>query len=78
MIGLSEARSRFSELLEEVAAGGSFTITRYGDPVARLMPVEGHSSRKDRERAIAAWREISGDISLGDRHLSDFIRKGPS
>jgi prevent-host-death family protein len=35
-----EARRRFSDLLNRVARGEKFTITRYGAPLALLVPVE--------------------------------------
>ncbi len=39
-ISASEANQRFSELLREVAAGNSFTVTSRGRPVARVIPIE--------------------------------------
>ena len=48
-IGASEARTHLSRLLNHVERGESVTITRYGKPVARLVPVPS-----DRERAKAA------------------------
>lgn len=38
VIGIREARARFSELVERVAQGESFSITRRGREVARLDP----------------------------------------
>jgi prevent-host-death family protein len=36
--GIYEAKNRFSELVERVAAGEEVIITRHGQPVARLVP----------------------------------------
>lgn len=45
-IGSNAARRRLGELLSAVHEHGeSITITRRGVPVARLVPVEGASSR---------------------------------
>ena len=39
-IGIYEAKSRLSELIEKVEAGEVVTITRRGRPVAKIVPVE--------------------------------------
>lgn len=77
-VGSYEARTHFSELIEEVESGGVITITRHGTPVARLVPVEKEPTREVRERAIEAWKKVSGDISLGDLDLKELIEKGRS
>ena len=41
-IGASEARRHLPRLLDRVAQGESVNITRYGKPVARLVPVWQH------------------------------------
>lgn len=38
-VGAFDAKTRLSELLEEVARGRSFVITRRGRPIAELRPV---------------------------------------
>ena len=44
-IGAFEAKTRLSELLELVAKGHHFRITRRGKPVAELRPVEASRER---------------------------------
>ena len=44
IIDVCEAKTRLSELLDEVEAGGSVVIARAGRPVARLIPF--HSRRR--------------------------------
>ena len=34
----SEAKARFSELLDQVEQGETIVITRHGKPVARIVP----------------------------------------
>ena len=43
-IGAFEAKTHLSELLAEVEAGETVTITRRGKPVAQLVPVAGPAS----------------------------------
>ena len=44
-IGAFEAKTRLSELLEQVGRGRTFLITRRGRPVAELRPVTADSGR---------------------------------
>lgn len=44
-VGVHEAKTTLSELLRRVAAGEEVTITRGGDPIARLVPVQRKSPR---------------------------------
>jgi prevent-host-death family protein len=37
-VNIHEAKTRLSQLLEQVAAGEEIVIARYGKPVARLTP----------------------------------------
>ena len=63
-IGAFEAKTHLSSLLERVAQGESFTITRHGKPVAQLVPVQ----QRDPERIQAAVRrmkEIAAEQTLG-------------
>ncbi|WP_419948907.1 type II toxin-antitoxin system Phd/YefM family antitoxin [Candidatus Palauibacter sp.] len=52
-VGVSEAKVHFAELLKRVMAGESVTITRYGHPVARLVPVEVEEDERALARAAA-------------------------
>ena len=38
-VGLYEAKTRLSELVDEAAAGKEFTIMKSGKPMARLVPL---------------------------------------
>jgi prevent-host-death family protein len=75
-VGAFEAKTHLSSLLERVARGESFTITRHGKPVARLVPAE----QRDPERikaAIRRMKEIAAGQTLGAdwRDLRDAGRK---
>jgi prevent-host-death family protein len=65
-VGAFEAKTHLSALLERVEKGESFTITRHGTPVARLVPVEQRDSERiermiDRFEAIAQEQTLGGD-----------------
>ena len=45
-VGVHEAKTQLSRLLERVMAGEEITITRRGEEVARLVPVRPSGERK--------------------------------
>lgn len=73
-IGAFDAKTRFSELLERVAKGESFRITRHGHPIARLSPDPPRDTERAR-RAVARLASLRGllegatlDQLLLDKH----------
>ena len=44
-VGVHEAKTHLSKLLERVAAGEEITITRRGEEVARLVPTQPNGGR---------------------------------
>ena len=69
-IGAYEAKTHLPRLLERVLRGESLTITRHGQPVARLVPVESH----ERERAAkAARRLLARRQRLGRTSVAELI-----
>ena len=52
-VGVHEAKTHLSRLLQRVAAGEEIVIARGGKPVARLVPVQGPRSRElGRDRGL--------------------------
>ncbi|HWG46400.1 MAG TPA: type II toxin-antitoxin system prevent-host-death family antitoxin [Gemmataceae bacterium] len=41
LVNVHQAKTQFSKLLDQVAAGEEVVISRHGKPVAKLSPVEG-------------------------------------
>jgi prevent-host-death family protein len=58
-IGAYEAKTHLPALLERVARGERFTITRHGRPVARLLPIEpgGPDRRRESIARLKLFRE---------------------
>ena len=75
-VGAYEAKTRFSQLLERVAAGEVITITRHGTPVARMIPAGPSSSIESRQAAIQKMRELAAGQSLGGLRVQDLISEG--
>ena len=61
VMGIAEARTRLSALVDQVASGGGdVLITKRGRPMARLVPVSNAGSRAtDALRFLRAAREAS-------------------
>jgi prevent-host-death family protein len=58
-IGAYEAKTHLPALLERVARGEKFTITKHGRPIARLVPVErtGPDRRREAIERLKLFRE---------------------
>jgi prevent-host-death family protein len=75
-VGAYEAKTRFSQLLERVAAGEEITITRHGHPVARLVPALTTHSVESRREAILKMRELALRSRLDGLPVRDLIAEG--
>jgi antitoxin YefM len=60
VMGVDKARSKFSELIDRLPAGGPFLITRNGEPAAVLIDPEDYE-------AMVATLEVLGDPDLRSR-----------
>ena len=64
-VAVFEAKNRFSELISAVEHGEEITITRHGNPVARLVAFTalGQAPAGQRERVLGALQRLK---SLGE------------
>ncbi len=71
-VGVHEAKTNLSKLLERVSAGEEIAITRRGEEIARLVPVRRRGARRlgiDRGRWIVP---DDFDAPLADDLLATF------
>jgi len=75
-VGAFEAKTHLAALLERVAHGETFTITRHGKPVAKLVPVDQRDPEQIKA-AIRRMKEIAAGHTLGGdwREFRDAGRK---
>lgn len=71
-VGAYEAKTHLPRLLDEVAAGGSITITKHGRPVARLVGIRGTAQDPD---PVARFAEARQGLTLG-MPLREAIEEG--
>jgi prevent-host-death family protein len=75
-IGFYEARTHFSQLLDQVARGKTVLITRHGKPAAVLSPPPGEEPSDVRE-VLAAMKALRRGNRLGEGlSLRDLIKEG--
>ncbi|MDI3317547.1 MAG: type II toxin-antitoxin system prevent-host-death family antitoxin [Bacillota bacterium] len=66
-VGAYEAKAKLSELLDRVARGERFTITRHGVPVAEWVPVAHGRPAEEVAREIREFRRgrrLGKDLTL--------------
>ncbi len=72
-IGTFEAKTRFSEIIDDVQNGGDYIITKRGKPVARIIPfVQETPLRKDIVNKLFQYQELSGESF----DIKDAIQEG--
>ena len=73
-VGLFEAKTHLSELVDKVASGADdVVITRRGKPVARLVPIEDNSAV---EHALALLLQVREASRPGPEAMKDLINEG--
>ncbi|MGQ0595420.1 MAG: type II toxin-antitoxin system Phd/YefM family antitoxin [Gammaproteobacteria bacterium] len=79
MIGIYDAKSSFSALLEKVARGERFIITNRGAPVAMLVPIEEARSGRaadDISSLFAEMKALRQGVTLGGISVRELVDEG--
>ena len=77
-IAASEAKAKFSELLDRVQNGESFSITLHGEETAKLVPAR-RPSREEIQEVIAqmkAQRSVLNPPGKEKLRIKDLINQG--
>jgi prevent-host-death family protein len=76
-VGAFEAKTKLSELLDMVERGEEVTITRHGEPVAKLVPVRGDAERARVKALIEEIKETRKGLTLGGGiSIKELIEEG--
>lgn len=76
-VGSFEAKTHLSQLLERVANGEEFTITKHGKPVARLVPAVAVPPKPNVQRVIEELKAFSKGNTLGKEiTIREMIEEG--
>jgi prevent-host-death family protein len=81
--GAHRAKTHLGQLLDRVEQGETIVITRYGEPIAKLVPIAGAIDGNRVSRAIKSLRNLRRDIAARGKSLSadeilDLIQGGRS
>ncbi len=61
-VGAFEAKTKFSELLDQVVAGEKITITRHGLPVASLVPFQADTRPAEIAQAVLSIQRLRREL----------------
>ena len=80
-VGMFQAKTNLSALVEEVEKGGQVVITRHGKPVAKLVRAEAMLTREEVDRRRDALREIRKRanelrINATSEEIKEWINEG--
>ncbi|BAY47064.1 prevent-host-death protein [Kalymmatonema gypsitolerans NIES-4073] len=74
-VGSYEAKTHLPALLERVAKGEEFVITKHGVPIARLVPVDQNQQR-DVRSVIEELKQFRKGHTLGGLSVREMINEG--
>jgi prevent-host-death family protein len=74
-LGSYEAKTHLPALLERVAKGEEFVITKHGVPIARLVPVDQNQQR-DVRSVIEELKQFRKGHTLGGLSVREMINEG--
>ena len=83
-VGIFDAKTHLSSLVDEVEKGGEIIITRHGKPVAKLVRAEKPDDRlspeqvEKRRQALKELREIGLQLKINATHeqIKAWIEEG--
>lgn len=76
-VGVHQAKTRLSELLRRVVAGEEITITRSGDPIAKIVPFRTRVARTlGQDQGLYTVSE-DFDTPLPDEIIDSFSAEQP-
>jgi prevent-host-death family protein len=80
-VGIFEAKTNLSSLIEEVEKGGAVIITRHGKPVAKLIRAEPELTEEEmarRREALHAIRKTANELKINatPEEIKEWINEG--
>ena len=80
-VGIFDAKTNLSALIEEVEKGGAVIITRHGKPVAKLVRAEPELTKEEiakRTEALLALRKFANKVKINatPEEIKEWINEG--
>jgi prevent-host-death family protein len=76
VIGAFDAKTHLSELLQRVADGESFVITRRGSPIARLVPAGPIAVKPSVDALLVKARLLREQVKATPEEVRVWIEEG--
>ena len=73
-VGIFEGKTHFSALIEEARSGETIIVTKNGEPIAQIGPLD--TAKGNRSAAHAMKRILSSKATLGTISIRDLIEEG--
>lgn len=77
-IGAFDAKTHFSELLQDVIKGKTFEILRRGKPVAHLTSIRAADNSRVAREALDYLRNLRRMVSVSRAEVRNWINEGRS
>jgi prevent-host-death family protein len=77
-IGAFDAKTHFSQIIEQVLTGEEFTVTKHGKPVARIVPIAAVADETMAQHRLQVARSLKASrirLKSGDT-MRQFIDEG--
>ena len=80
-VGIFEAKTHLSSLVDEVEKGDEIVITRHGKPVAKLVRAQAELTEEQIARRRKAWQELREigrrlNIKATQEEIKSWIEEG--
>lgn len=75
-IGAFDAKTHFSELLQDVMKGKTFEILRRGKPVAHLTSIRAADNSRAAREALDYFRNMRRGLSVSPVEIQNWIKEG--
>ena len=76
-VGIFQAKTHLSALLDRVAKGECITITRHGKPAAMLVPIKETEHKLRHKEVVSAMKALRERVKPGKMAGRDMVNQGP-
>jgi len=72
VVGIFEAKTHFTQIITQVMSGEEVFITRRGEKVAKIVPIEKNVNSEMMKLTINRLHDLTKEMKLGKFNWDDF------
>jgi prevent-host-death family protein len=72
VVGIFEAKTHFTQIITQVMSGEEIFITRRGEKVAKIVPIEKNVNSEMMKLTINRLHDLTKEMKLGKFNWDDF------